>query len=99
MTALVETVVRAANWARGHPDDTVRFIAREIGASEDAVVGPPTAPQVHEHLALTLDAEQIGAIEHFKDFLLEWGFLPADFDVRAWVDPRPLGAALGRLAA
>jgi ABC-type nitrate/sulfonate/bicarbonate transport system substrate-binding protein len=54
---------------------------------------------VHQHLRLTLEDEQIVAIAHFKDFLLEWGFIPADFDVARWIDGRALEAATRRLAA
>ncbi|HEX7867302.1 MAG TPA: hypothetical protein VF555_20260 [Variovorax sp.] len=48
--------------------------------------------EVHKHLGIGLDAPLVEAIGHFKDFLLEWGFLPADFDLDAWVDHAPLRA-------
>ncbi|MCE7796686.1 ABC transporter substrate-binding protein [Sphingobium sufflavum] len=89
---LVETVARVGDWAQAHPDDAVRFIAREIGVSEQAIWAA-NGPDVHRHLRLTLDEEEVAALAHFKDFLLEWGFIPADFDAAAWIDPRPLEAA------
>jgi ABC-type nitrate/sulfonate/bicarbonate transport system substrate-binding protein len=89
---LIATVNRVGDWAEAHPDDAVRFIAREIGVSEEAIWAA-NGPEVHKHLRLTLAEEEIAALAHFKDFLLEWGFIPADFDVAAWVDPRPLLAA------
>jgi len=95
---LVATVSRIGDWAEAHPDETVRFIAREIGVAEEAVWAA-NGKDVHRHLRLTLEQEQIEAIAHFKDFLLEWGFIPADFDVAGWVDPRPLEAATRRQAA
>ena len=95
---LIGAVQRIDGWARANPDDAVRYIARELGVAEDAIWAA-NGPDVHKHLALTLDDEQIAAIAHFKDFLLEWGFLTADFDVAGWVDARPLEAALRRQAA
>lgn len=95
---LVASVGRVADWAKANPDDAVRFIAREIGVSEDAVWAA-NGKDVHRHLRLTIDTEQIEAISHFKDFLLEWSFIPADFDVPGWIDARALDAAGGRQAA
>jgi ABC-type nitrate/sulfonate/bicarbonate transport system substrate-binding protein len=37
-----------------------------------------------------LSPESITGLESYKNFLLEWGFLKADFDVNAWIDPAPL---------
>jgi ABC-type nitrate/sulfonate/bicarbonate transport system substrate-binding protein len=95
---LIGAVEPAGQWALEHPSETVRFIAREVGASEDAVWAA-NGPDVHHHLTLTLADEQIAAISHFKDFLLTWGFIPADFNVADWIDPRPLALARRQLAA
>lgn len=85
---LLRVVDQAAQWARAHPDEALRFVANEIGTSEDAVRasnGP-----VHEHLGISLEPQQLRAIAYFKEFLLRWGFLTNDFDVEAWADPAPL---------
>lgn len=85
---LLRVVDRAAQWARVHPDETLRFVAREIGTSEDAVTvsnGP-----VHEHLGISLEQEQVQAIVYFKDFLRRWGILTQDYSVADWADPLPL---------
>ncbi|WP_320194457.1 ABC transporter substrate-binding protein [Agrobacterium rosae] len=89
---LVSIVQRVSHWATTNPNDAVRFIAREIGVSEDAVLAA-NGPQVHRQLVLDLDPAEVDAISHFKDFLLEWKFIPADFDVGDWLDPRPLAAS------
>ena len=88
---LLDVVARAGRWAEAHPDETLRFVAREISTSEEAVLAS-NGPEVHKHLGIGLDAPLVEAISHFKDFLLEWGFLPGDFDVGAWVDAAPLRA-------
>lgn len=88
---LLGVIDRAAQWAAENPEQTLRFVAREIATSEEAVLASNGA-QVHRHLGIGLEAPLVDAIVHFKDFLLEWGFLPADFDVRAWADPSGLQA-------
>ncbi|KFL29627.1 desulfurase [Devosia riboflavina] len=85
---LIETLHRASDWAEAHPDDVRRFVAREVGASEE-VVASANGPDLHKHLGLGLEPELVAAIGHYKDFLYEWGFLERDFDINAWVDRRP----------
>lgn len=98
VTDLVQTIGGVAAWAEANPDNAVRFIANEIGVGEDAIWAA-NGLDVHKHLALSLDEDQVAAFRHFKDFLLEWGFIAADFDVSAWIDGRPLEAANRRAAA
>lgn len=95
---LVATVASVGDWAASNPDTAVRFIANEIGVGEDAIWAA-NGTDVNRHLRLTLDDDQIAAFDHFRHFLLDWGFIPGDFDVFAWIDNRPLAAALRRPAA
>ncbi|RVJ63769.1 ABC transporter substrate-binding protein [Sinorhizobium medicae] len=95
---LVATVAGVGDWATSNPDTAVRFIANEIGVGADAVWAA-NGRDVYRHLALKLDQDQIAAFDHFKRFLLDWSFIPADFDVFGWIDGRPLEAALRRSAA
>lgn len=98
VTELVATVSRVTGWAESNPDDAVRFIAAEIGVGEDAIWAA-NGPDIHRHLSLSLDEDQIAAFDHFKHFLLEWGFIPADFDAFGWIERGPLDAASRRAAA
>ncbi|NSZ08053.1 ABC transporter substrate-binding protein [Agrobacterium tumefaciens] len=86
---LVATVQRVAGWANANPAEAVRFIAREIGVSEEAVIAANGA-DVYRNLRLDLDPAELDALSHFKDFLLEWKFIPDDFNVNDWADPRAL---------
>ena len=86
---LLAVVQRASSWAEAHPDETLRFVAREMATSEEAVLAS-NGSEVHRHLRIGLEPALVGAIDHFKRFLLDWGFLPADFDLQQWVDPAPL---------
>ena len=51
---LVATVQRVADWANDNPGEAVRFIAREIGVSEEAVLAA-NGPDVYRNLRLDLD--------------------------------------------
>jgi ABC-type nitrate/sulfonate/bicarbonate transport system substrate-binding protein len=95
---LIETIKRAGDWAEAHPDETRRFVAREIGASEETVA-IANGPDLHRHLGLGLDPVLIDAIAHYKDFLRDWGFLAGDFDLNAWVDRRAFDALDTRAVA
>jgi len=95
---LVATVARVDGWAQAHPDEAVRFIARELGVGEEAIRAA-NGPDVHRHLALTLDDAQVAAFTHFSAFLREWGFIPADVDAAAWIAAGPLATATHSLAA
>lgn len=87
VATLIETLHEAGRWAEEHPDDVRRFVAREVGASEE-VVAAANGPDLHRHLGIGLEPDLIDAIGHYKDFLFEWGFLASDFDVGEWVDRR-----------
>jgi ABC-type nitrate/sulfonate/bicarbonate transport system substrate-binding protein len=82
---LISQVQRAGDWAAAHPDETLRYVAREIGASEEAVAAS-NGPRLHHHLGLSLAPELLHAVEVFQQLLLRWGFLPAGFPVADWVD-------------
>ncbi len=82
---LIGVVARAGAWAADHPDETRRFVAREIGASEDAVLAA-NGPDLHRHLGIGLHETHVAAIDSYKTFLLEIGLLSTDFDVASWAD-------------
>lgn len=85
---LISTLKQAGSWAEEHPDEVRRFVAREVGASEE-VVAAANGPDLHKHLGIGLQPELVAAIGHYKDFLHEWGFLASNFDIDQWVDQRP----------
>ena len=89
---LVAQVERAAAWAHANPDDARRLVAQEVQAGEAACLSA-YGPDAHLKLGLSLEPGHVGVIRHFKDFLLEWGFLEHDLDIEAWVDRRLLSPA------
>ena len=89
---IIEEVLRAERWAYANPEDTRRFLARESNTSEYWVVAA-YGENAHEKLRTDLDATSVAALQDFTDFLARWAFIPARFDVREWIDARPLHAA------
>lgn len=84
-------VVDAGAWAATHPREALSCIARETGSTIDWVQAAH-GEGAHGRLATFLSDDAITALSRFKDFLVEYEFLPADFDVQSWVDGRPLEA-------
>lgn len=94
---LVERVLLAGQWAADNPREAIRYVAEETGSTPHAVERA-YGKNVGEHLRTDLEDSAVDALSDFKDFLLRWGFLPNDFDVRSWIDPRPLAQARSSLA-
>ncbi|TRX76591.1 ABC transporter substrate-binding protein [Pseudomonas mangiferae] len=86
---ILGAVLRAEEWAWGHPDETRRYLARETNSSEFWVT-QAYGEDAHLRLRTELDERAIAALQDFTDFLHRWGFLPRTFAVADWLDPRPL---------
>ncbi|MCU1718192.1 ABC transporter substrate-binding protein [Pseudomonas sp. 5P_3.1_Bac2] len=89
--AILDAVLRAEQWAHSHPDDTVRYLARETNSSEYWVT-QAYGSDAHLRLRTELSEQSITALQDFTDFLQRWQFIEHSFDVRAWIDPRPLAS-------
>lgn len=91
------TLIRAANWAAQNPDDVFAIIGKEVGRSaEEARAAYGDA--AHRNFGLDLSPLRRDGLSRQKDFLLRHGFIANDFDVAAWIDPRPLPLAQALLA-
>lgn len=86
------TLMQAARWAREHEAETLGIVGGDVGATPEWVTAAYGA-EVHDRLALELDERSIAAVAAQKAFLLGNGFIDKDFDVGAWIDPRPLELA------
>jgi ABC-type nitrate/sulfonate/bicarbonate transport system substrate-binding protein len=95
---IVAHSIAAADWARGHVDETIRFVAAEQGVSEDTVRQGYGAV-LAEQLDIDLSELRVNALKARKDFLLSHGFIRTDFDVDDWIDARPLNRARELLAS
>jgi ABC-type nitrate/sulfonate/bicarbonate transport system substrate-binding protein len=90
--SIVEQVLRAEAWAEAHPDETRLYLAREVNASEYWVT-VAYSENAHKRLRTDLSDQSVNALQHFTDFLHRWNFIPRTFDVRDWIDVRPLEQA------
>ncbi len=90
--SIVEQVLRAETWAEAHPEETRRYLAREVNASEYWVT-VAYSENAHKRLRTDLSDQSVNALQHFTDFLHRWKFIPRTFDVRDWIDVRPLEQA------
>lgn len=89
VTRFLSRIVDVADWSAKHEAETVAYIAKESG-STDEWVRKAYGNDVHLNQGTDLNPESIAALEGYKNFLLEWGFIKADFDVNAWIEPGPL---------
>jgi len=95
---ILDSVLRAEQWAAQHPDDTRRYLARETNSSE-YWVRVAYGEDAHLRLATALDESAITALQDFTAFLHRWNFIPQPFDVRDWIDTRPLATLRSANAA
>ncbi len=85
-------LLKTARWAAENPDEVTRVIAAETGSTE-AVVRQAFGPKLHLAFEPKLIDTYVQGLRDQKDFLLAEDFIPNDFDIDAWIDPRPLDRA------
>ncbi|UCJ16694.1 ABC transporter substrate-binding protein [Pseudomonas sp. MM211] len=85
-------LIATADWASEHPDEAAAALAAETNSSA-AAIWQGYGDNFHHRLRPDLSEQYIKGLAAQKAFLLSEGFLPADFDFDAWIDPAPLRAA------
>jgi ABC-type nitrate/sulfonate/bicarbonate transport system substrate-binding protein len=88
---IVSLVRKTSGWAREHAAETVRAVSREVFSIEPSVKA--AYPKVHEQLDTTLDEWLVEGLQQYTTFLARHKFIEREFDVRTWIDPRPLAEA------
>lgn len=91
----LQGLLRAATWARAHPDATATIIGRECAIAA-ADVPHAFEPAFADKLAPSLAPELLATVATMKNFLLARGYLAGDVDLHDWIDPAPLAEALRR---
>ncbi|MEX3899534.1 ABC transporter substrate-binding protein [Paraburkholderia sp. BR10954] len=82
-------VIDVDGWAREHKQEVLGYLGRDTGSGDDWLrLG--YGDDVHRRLRTDLDEASVAALDDFKRFLVDYDFLPNDFDIHAWVDPRAL---------
>ncbi|RBQ16311.1 ABC transporter substrate-binding protein [Spongiactinospora rosea] len=80
-------LLRAADWAAGHPEDVARILSAETGAG---ATGVAAAYVPGASLHLDLSPERLDLLARQERFLRGQGFLESPVDVGAWADHTPL---------
>ncbi|GLK44900.1 MULTISPECIES: ABC transporter substrate-binding protein [Novosphingobium] len=93
----LEQTLRAADWAV-HNLPAVRAILQTETHAGAAGVEAAYRNNFHRSLHPDLSDERIALLRRQANFLWLHGFLEHDVDVDAWIDPRPLAAAIERRA-
>ncbi len=84
--------LRAADWAANNLRGVYDILKRETRAGDEGVAAA-YRDGFHANLHPDLSPERVDLLRIQKTFMLVHGFLDADFDLDAWLDPRPLAAA------
>ncbi len=82
-------LVHVGAWARKNPAEALALVARDTNWTE-SWVSFAYGDKLHEHLDVNLEPSSLRGLRTFKEFLRDEGFLAADFDFDAWIDPAPL---------
>jgi len=85
-------LIHTAHWATTHPAEVVAAIAAETNADVSAVARG-FGPTLHTQFAPSLSNQYLSGLASQKAFLLDEGFLAADFDFDEWVVAEPLALA------
>lgn len=86
-------LLRASAWAERHPQEVLQLLVPESGGDGIEDVIASHGENVHLSFTPTLSAASIAGLAAQKDFLRDWGYLKADFDLAEWIDPAPLAEA------
>jgi ABC-type nitrate/sulfonate/bicarbonate transport system substrate-binding protein len=92
-TRWISCLLRAAQWGRANPSETLRAAANESGVAE-AFVEMTSTDGFDAHLDISLSDVHIRALEAQKRYLFDHGFIDHDFDIENWIAPEPLTHAL-----
>jgi 2'-hydroxybiphenyl-2-sulfinate desulfinase len=84
--------LQAIEWSWNNPGEALRFVAKEQGRSEH-LTALSFGQNFLSSLELDLDPRRVEVLRSVKAFLLRHRIIPRDFDLDAWIDPRPLAAA------
>lgn len=94
----LQRVVDVGDWAQAHPAETLAYVSRETQVDE-AWVRAAYGPDLHHHQRTDLGETSMAALAVYQRFLYLHGFLPADFDLKDWIEPVPLRNVISRRRA
>lgn len=86
-------LLRTANWAESHREEVARLLLPESGGETLEDVFASHGDDVHLSFTPKLTDAYIAGLETQKNFLLDWGYLKEDFEIRDWIVHEPLQQA------
>lgn len=86
-------LLRTAEWAASHHDEVVQLLQPEDSNATAAEVIGSHGADVHLSFTPKLSREYIDGLTVQKNFLRDWGYLKADFEVADWIVSGPLEQA------
>ncbi|VVQ04032.1 hypothetical protein PS914_04354 [Pseudomonas fluorescens] len=86
-------LLRTAEWAAAHHEEVVQLLIPEDRNATAAEVLGSHGPDVHLSFTPKLTPEYIEGLTVQKNFLRDWGYLKADFEVSDWIVSGPLEQA------
>lgn len=91
-------LLRTARWASSNRDAVADLLIPESGGSTREDVFAAHGDDVYLSFTPQLTDEYVRGLEQQKNFLRDWGYLAADFDINDWIDPAPLAEARALVA-
>ncbi len=82
-------IVAIGDWAAVHPDEVFAYVSKET-RSDQQWVRAAYGEDLHLHQRTDLDESSIAGLEAYTKFLFDEGFIAQNFNVREWIDPRPV---------
>lgn len=87
-------LLRTAAWAERHPRESAEQLIPASGGFSVEDVWASHGSDVHRSFTPKLSEDYIKGLETQKNFLRDWGFLAADFDIADWIVNEPLAEAI-----
>jgi sulfonate transport system substrate-binding protein len=87
-------LLRTADWAEHHPRESAELLIPESGGFSLEDVWASHGRDVHLSFTPKLSPKYILGLETQKNFLRDWNFLQADFDIADWIVEEPLAEAI-----
>jgi ABC-type nitrate/sulfonate/bicarbonate transport system substrate-binding protein len=89
----LSVLLRTSLWAAEHPSEVIALLSADSPGSSAADIVASHGNDVHRAFTPTLSAEYVQGLEKQKNFLRDWNFLGADFDIDDWIVSQPLAEA------
>jgi ABC-type nitrate/sulfonate/bicarbonate transport system substrate-binding protein len=89
-------LVRAAQWAKQHPLETIDVIARDLGHISETI-RVTFGNDIGRTFDLNFDKKNVDALISHKSFLRRQNALKEDFEIEDWLAREPLARALAEV--